>query len=382
MSWRALIVDDDAEVLASMHLRGRRHRSSWAFVPASSGTAAIDRLTEEPFDLVLTDLTMPGVSGAEVLARARAERPAALRFVLSGRADRSLLRDAANAHQVFTKPADLDEVVARAELALKARASLTPEEIDCVTSGAGVPPSPRIFATLHAALATPEYKIDAIARIVEQDLALTSRVLQLASSSALGPRRTVSSVRSAVIALGKCALEHLVLVEEAITPPTRLGGSDLRAHALLVGRIALALEPNDRRGFVAGVLHDLGHRVCEEVDEPGGRHALLGSYLAAIWGFPPAIVEAIRDHHTPPVDRPPTLSGIVWAADRIADFGASALEDGSIEAAFGAEVALAWRAAGLSFLSRSTNEVGVRRPLDSRPEVFDVSASARIVRGR
>lgn len=362
MRWRALVVDDDAELLASIGVRGRRHRKSWTFVLASSGAAALERLAAEPFDVVLTDLSMPGVGGVEVLACARAASPTALRFVLSGRADRWLARDAANAHQVFIKPADLDEILARAETVLGARLALSPAEIASVTSGVGVPPSPRIFASLHAALAAPDYKIEEIARIVEQDLGLTSRVLQLASSSALGPRRTVSSVRSAVVVLGQHALEHLVLLEEVVAPSPQPAERDLREHALLVGRIALALQPTDRRGFVAGVLHDLGHRVCDEADDASGRHGLLGSYLAALWGFPPSIVGAIRDHHAPPPASPPTLSCIVWAADQVADHGASAFDDGRADALVGPELAAAWRDAALRFLNQSKSTTGYGAP--------------------
>lgn len=357
MTWRALLVDDDAEVLASLQARARRHRARWSLVGASGGAAALARLREEPFDVVLTDLRMPGVGGEEVLRQARELQPKAMRLVLSGRADRWLAKDAANAHQVFTKPADLEDVLQRAELTLTARAGLTAEEIEAVTSGVGVPPSPRVFASLHAALARPDYRIESVARIVEQDLALTSRVLKLASSSALGPRRSVSSVKSAVVMLGQNAIEHLVLLEEAMAPTPRLDDRDLREHALLVGRLAVALEPRTREGFVAGVLHDLGHRICDEPDEPGGRHPTLGSYLAALWGFPASVVLAIEQHHTPPRgEKSPPLATLVWAADRLANGGEHALDDDEIVGLVGDDLARTWRAAGARFFERMPSD--------------------------
>ncbi|MFO0612805.1 MAG: HDOD domain-containing protein [Polyangiaceae bacterium] len=355
MTWRVLLVDDDAEILSSLLLRGRRHRERWSFVGAPSGAAAIGRLEAERFDVVLTDLRMPGLGGEEVLGRARALQPKAMRLVLSGRADRWLARDAVNAHQVFTKPADLDDVLRRAELALVSRTGLTEDEVEALTSGVGVPPSPRVFASLHAALASPDYRIESVARIVEQDLALTSRVLKLASSSALGPRRTVSSVRSAVFVLGQDALEQLVLLEEAMPSSQRNGEGHLRDHALLVGRLAVALDPGTREGFVAGVLHDLGHRVCDERDEAGGRHTVLGSYLAALWGFPASIVEAIQRHHDPPRGTtPPPLATLVWAADQLADRGSAALEGDGLVELVGSDLARTWREAGARFFERPT----------------------------
>jgi len=346
---RALFVDDDPEMLASIRMRARRHRARWTIKAASGGEAALRLLESESFDVVLTDLSMPHVGGGEVLRQARGLRPSAIRMVLSGRADRWLAKDAFNAHQVFTKPAELDDVLARAETALQARSELSLSEIVNVTSGVGVPPSPRVFATLHAALVSPNYEIESVARIVEQDLGLTSRVLQLASSSALGPRRSVSSVRSAVVVLGQTALEHLVLLEEALAPSPRRGGVDLRAHAMLVGRIATALLPRSSDCFVAGVLHNLGHLICDEPDGPGGRHPLLGSYLAALWGFPPNVVTASREHHDPPGDAT-SLSAVVWAADHVARMGAAALTDGTFEERYGAAVAASWLDASAPFM--------------------------------
>ncbi|MBL8742520.1 MAG: HDOD domain-containing protein [Myxococcales bacterium] len=346
-----LVADDDPELLASTAMRARRHRHRWQLTTALGGQAAIDRLTDEPFDLLITDLSMPRVGGGQVLSAAKELRPSMVRFVLSGRADRSMAKDGSTAHQVFAKPSDLDELLKRADLALDARRLLSPEEVALVTSGAIVPPSPKIFAALHAALNLADYEPRFVAKIVEQDMRLTTRLLQLASSSGLGPRRKVSSVRSAVVALGHDAIEQLVLLEEVMTPTKAVTASNLRDHSFLVGGIAAALEPRIADCFVAGVLHDVGHLLCSEQDEPGGRHPLLGSYLAALWGFSALVVEAIRDHHAVHTASEPTLPSVLAFADRVAFLGAAAFDDGATRR-LGLDTAERWRRASERFFEK------------------------------
>ena len=355
MTWRALVVDDDPEMLASLLMRGRKHRQSWTFVSAQGGQAALEKLRNDKFDLLLTDLTMPGTSGGTVLSTAREVAPETARFVLSGRSDRWMAKEASAAHQIFTKPADLDEVLGQAESVIKARAFLDSSEIRAVTSGEGAPPSPRIFAALRAALSEPDYDLNSVARIVEQDMTVMGRVLQLASSSALGPRRKVASVREAVVALGKDAIEQLVLLEELMGAQPAQERDALRDHALLVGRFASALMPECQESFVAGVLHDVGHLMCSEPDTARGRHGYLGSYAAALWGFPINVVDAIREHHRPPWGKQANLSSALWLADRIADNGPSALED-PLLTRFDPNLTLRWREVGFRILQQEPNK--------------------------
>jgi CheY-like chemotaxis protein len=76
-----LVVDDEQTVL-NMAKAGLERRG-YRVVTASSGPAAIGTLGENtPVDLVLLDMSMPGMSGQEVLPRLWALRPG-LRIVVS-----------------------------------------------------------------------------------------------------------------------------------------------------------------------------------------------------------------------------------------------------------------------------------------------------------
>jgi len=85
---------------------------------AADGPTALAMLAADPVDAVVLDLSMPGMSGLEVLAAIRADRPALPVIVVSGQgADRGT---AAGASGVLSKPFHFDELVAALEAALEA----------------------------------------------------------------------------------------------------------------------------------------------------------------------------------------------------------------------------------------------------------------------
>ena len=62
---RILIVDDELQVLTFLDDLFRTE--GWEVLTADSGASGIDKLEQDRFDIVLTDLKMPGPDGIEVL---------------------------------------------------------------------------------------------------------------------------------------------------------------------------------------------------------------------------------------------------------------------------------------------------------------------------
>ena len=62
---RILIIEDDEEMRAL--LRDLLLEDGIEFDSAESGSEAIQKLAEEPFDLVITDIRMPGLTGLDIL---------------------------------------------------------------------------------------------------------------------------------------------------------------------------------------------------------------------------------------------------------------------------------------------------------------------------
>lgn len=116
-----LVVDD---IEANRESLGRRlARRGYMVELASDGQEALDRLAKEPpFDLVLLDVMMPGVSGLDVLAEVRKTRPAAeLPIIMATAKDESedvVQAMGLGANDYVTKPLDFPVVLARVQTQL------------------------------------------------------------------------------------------------------------------------------------------------------------------------------------------------------------------------------------------------------------------------
>jgi len=100
MAKRILFVDDEPNVLEGLQrmLRGMRHE--WEMHFAESGQDALDRLSKQPFDVVISDMRMPGMDGAQLLTEVMRRYPQIVRIILSGYSDHeNILKLVRPAHQ-------------------------------------------------------------------------------------------------------------------------------------------------------------------------------------------------------------------------------------------------------------------------------------------
>src|SRR5918999_3634792 len=81
-------VDDVAQEPGGLQDLLRRQRRNWDMVFALGGDIALDELGKAPFDVVVSDMRMPGMDGAELLRRVQQDYPSVARIVLSGYAER------------------------------------------------------------------------------------------------------------------------------------------------------------------------------------------------------------------------------------------------------------------------------------------------------
>jgi two-component system KDP operon response regulator KdpE len=107
-----LVVDDDPDVqkLVTVNLEARGYQVK----AVARGTEALSLLKQEPFDLVILDLVMPGISGIEVCSRIREDSDVPV-IVLSAYDEEELKVQAldAGADDYVTKPFGQDELLAR-----------------------------------------------------------------------------------------------------------------------------------------------------------------------------------------------------------------------------------------------------------------------------
>lgn len=317
-----LFVDDEQDILDGLRSVLRCERARWRMSFALGGEAALAALEAGTFDVIVTDMRMPGMDGLALLEAVRDRHPSVARVVLSGQADLPVVMSAsAIAHQYLVKPCEPESLRAVVERALVLQAVLGDPQVRALVGGLGTLPSaPAAYRALSAALGDPDVEIRALAAIVEQDVGLSSRALQLANSAYLGLAQRVSSIEAALRCLGLNTVRHLSLSVEVFRSFGSDAGLDaLERHALLTARIARALAPGGAAGeaaFAAGLLHDAGKlvllsrapaaieparggaaRAAAERAALGADHAGIGAYLLGLWDLPHDVVEPVAFHH-------------------------------------------------------------------------------------
>lgn len=108
---RVLCVDDDVRILRGLR-RLLRNRAELSL--CEDGHSALRQLAEEDFDLLLTDMRMPRLDGAEVCVRALKLKPEVPRVVLTGYSDLEQTRLAVEGAEVFrvlVKPCSREELL-------------------------------------------------------------------------------------------------------------------------------------------------------------------------------------------------------------------------------------------------------------------------------
>ena len=104
---RILFVDDEPLILEGLQNLLRRFRKKWKMSFAIGGDEAIEWLEKEAFDIVITDMRMPGLSGADLLKNVKTNHPGTARIMLSGYSEEETILDALPvAHQYMSKPCD------------------------------------------------------------------------------------------------------------------------------------------------------------------------------------------------------------------------------------------------------------------------------------
>ncbi|WP_018610023.1 HD domain-containing phosphohydrolase [Uliginosibacterium gangwonense] len=107
-----LLVDDEPNVLSS--LRRLLRPQGYTTLTAPGGEAALDILGAQPVDLIISDMRMPGMSGAQLLTQVRERWPNVLRLLLTGHAEVSSAISAINEGGIYryiTKPWDDAELI-------------------------------------------------------------------------------------------------------------------------------------------------------------------------------------------------------------------------------------------------------------------------------
>jgi HD-like signal output (HDOD) protein/CheY-like chemotaxis protein len=331
---RILFVDDERLVLDAIE-RSLFQVDGWEIECATSGREALEILSEgEHFDVVVSDMRMPGMDGAELLGRVLESHPDSVRMVLSGHTEQeAAMRTIGVAHQFLAKPCGAGVLQRAIERTLELQALLSSDAVRALVDRVpALPTVPDTYSRLSRVLAEPDVDFKAVTEVIESDPALCAKLLQVVNSAFFAQSEPTREIHAAVVKLGVNTLRGLVLSLEVIAklePKRAVPGFSLereRTHATKVARLAASLYRTPARRaapFMAAMLHDVGKLIlAAEAPETlsqslqhakehgmtlhdaeqalfGTSHAEVGAYLLGLWCLPEDVVLGVAHHHSP-----------------------------------------------------------------------------------
>jgi len=310
---RVLFVDDEDRVLAGIERTLFMADRDWELDFATSGAEALSKLAVRAADVVISDMRMPLMDGAELMRRVREGWPTAIRIILSGETEHSgALHSLEVAHQFLAKPCDGDTLVETIDRAVNLQSLLRHQAVQEVIGRIGsLPAAPRMYLKLSGLLRDGNAGIGRFAEIVRGDPALAAKVLQLANCAFFHSGHEITSIPEAVTRIGLDTLRAVVLTSEIARAHAGADADALQSRAFrascLAAEIGGSYAPVETV-VAAALLAEVGlllpqiQRLCEAADSDGQRfpsHAEVGAYLLGLWGLPWAIVEAVAHHLQP-----------------------------------------------------------------------------------
>ena len=111
---RLLVVDDEEDIRESLKALFETCLDDVEVRVAAGGAIALDILSKESIDLIITDYKMPGMNGLEFLSRAAKQGPTIPRILVTAFPDLEIAIKAindANVENFFTKPFEAEKVL-------------------------------------------------------------------------------------------------------------------------------------------------------------------------------------------------------------------------------------------------------------------------------
>lgn len=328
---QVLFVDDEPSILRGLRSIFHRERN-WNMAFAGSAAEALRMMSTGPFDVLVTDMRMPEMDGAQLLEVVQQQWPQTARLVLSGQSDPdALMRVFPTMHGFLAKPCSSTVLRSAITRCTSVAAVTDNPALRTIINRVQKLPSPSVqYLQLKQLANDRRTKLADITAVVETDPALALKVLQIASSAAFGCETVFTSIPRAVHYLGLELIQAIALSTSLCSPfeglQLPISIASLQQHAIRTATLSRAFIQDAARAelaFATGLLHDVGRivlqlgrpseygQMCDEIQITGeslvaaerrvfgADHAMVGGCLMRLWGLSAQLIEAVEVHHTP-----------------------------------------------------------------------------------
>lgn len=334
---RVIFIDDEPNVLNALRRMLRGKRGEWDMCFVQSGREALEKLAEENFDVMVSDIKMPEMSGDQLLEETRRLYPSTIRIALSGQVSlEEVVSGIKSVHQYVSKPCKTEDLIEIIEKTISMKRILTDPSMQNLLSRIdSLPVLPELYTAIEKELDSEDCSVDRIAELVTQDIALVAKILKLVNSPYFAFSRKIENIHQAITLLGVETLKSLILSTHLFTvyDSSQVPGFSLKRlwqHSFRVSTFASLIARSEKMGTeyvgkcrMAGLLHDVGKLILvsefsENYNEAlelvrndgyavheaekevfGTSHCEMGAYLLGLWGISFDIVEGIWRHNIP-----------------------------------------------------------------------------------
>lgn len=271
------LVDDEPLLLEMLRSYLSGSKKGWKVEAFSSPSLAIKAAAENHPDIVVTDFSMPEMTGPAMLEQIRLEAPNTIRILVSGYADPKVMGNKlSSAHQYLSKPYSLPDIEFKIDKALSSLDHFQNNAIrSTILSLRTLPAVPRIYYELLSALEDPTRSYVDVVEILTRDATISAKILQMVNSPLFGDirnQRPIIDLLQAITILGTERIKAAVLSHQQFVNytaiPTYLLPANLSSHrwetASLAFQMAVKMglsQDQASDAYVAGLMHDMGRLV-------------------------------------------------------------------------------------------------------------------------
>ena len=313
----------------------RRCRDKWQMFFACGGQDALNQISLQEIDVIVSDMRMPEIDGVKLLSAVAKSNPEVIRLVLSGQAEKEeMLSIVGIAHQFLSKPCNSEVLQTTIDRISQWQCKLEHHPARRVlTQAEAIPSLKGSYSKLAEAFDNGPSSFDRVKGVICQDVGLATKTLQLVSSSFFGSPQPKRSIKSACDLLGFELLSHLFFKTTLFNPvqqniATDAFLADLSSHSFQVSNLASKIARHNKCSTQeidisrnAGLLHDIGRLIlahnfsdsyaevlktakqkCVSLESAefevfGFTQNEVGAFLLALLGIDPAIVNIVSTYN-------------------------------------------------------------------------------------
>lgn len=338
-----LFVDDEPNILHGLNRSLRSLRHEWKMDFVDNGSKAIDFVTNNKVDIIVSDMRMPGMNGADLLAYIQQYHPLIVRIILSGQATHeTIIKAASSAQYYITKPCTTEILISCITQACKLiHSNLNTEDKVACSKTQYLPRSYRLTQQIISSLSNPSLDIEALTEIVKKDISMASKALHLVNTGFFGNSNQICSIAEVTGILGVDILRELYK-ESIVHDASSYNQYDpfllpIEQHSVKLAELSFSIAAASdfancqlQATYTAALLHKVGDIIKVKVHRDkcasnngslenaslenlthsadndrlvnGSGSSSIEAYMLMSWGLPGIIIDSVMQYSQPNIN--------------------------------------------------------------------------------